>query len=289
MHALALELGSFCLPSEQFLTILSTRIASSIVTRGGKFVYQTVALSIEGFPYELAMQTFALATMDFTTPPGTTTWRVETMGQVQSVFGSIFEDGPDYCSGASKAFKTASEPVIRVIGTIMPGAVISHVDHSRGVAKLFINLNYILSDEDGELHPPKDINRLELLLSPEEVSELRSQVATDAYFMGEKGLPLSASWWRQIANEEQALMAEALLHNLSTAPAPAAGKRRRRADHYEVEQIMQEQRGWFLVRWAGYHPSWEAWRITGEVGSPVETWEQERVVRRTEAMTAWRG
>ena len=189
-------------------------------------MYQTVALSIEGFPHELAMQTFALATMDFTTPPGTTTWRVETMGQVQSVFGSIFEDGPDFCSGASKAFKTASEPVIRVIGTIMPGAVISHVEQSRGVAKLFINLNYILSDEDGELHPPKDINRLELLLSPEEVSELRSQVATDAYFMGEKGLPLSASWWRQIANEEQALMAEALLHNLSTAPAV---RHRRRA------------------------------------------------------------
>ena len=264
MHALALELGFFCLPSEQFLTILSTRIASSIVTRGGNFVYQTVALSIEGFPLELAMQTFALATMDFTTPRGTTTWRVETMGQVQCVFGSIFEDGPDYCSGASKAFKTASEPVIRVIGTIMSGAVISHVDHSRGVAKLFINLNYILSDEDGELHPPKDSNRVEILLSPEEVSELRSQVATDAYLMGEKGLPLSASWWRQLLNEEQALMAEALLHNLSTAPAE--GKRRRRADHYEVEQIMQEQRGWFLVRWAGYHPSWEAWRITGEVG-----------------------
>ena len=77
MHALALELGFFCLPSKQLLTILSTRIASSIVTRGGKFVYQTVALSIEGFPLELAMQTFALATMDFTTPPGTTTWRVE--------------------------------------------------------------------------------------------------------------------------------------------------------------------------------------------------------------------
>ena len=40
-------------------------------------------------------------------------------------------------------------------------------------------------------------------------------------------------------------MAEALLHNLSTAPAE--GKRRRRADHYEVEQIVQEQRGKLLV------------------------------------------
>ena len=25
-----------------------------------------------------------------------------------------------------------------------------------------------------------------------------------------------------------------------------------------------------------YHPSWEAWRISGVIGSPVETWEEVR-------------
>ena len=93
-----------------------------MVTRGSKFVYQSAALSLESFPLELARQTFAFATTDPTTPSGTTTWRMVTMAQTQLVFGSIFEDGPAFCMGASKAFKMDSEPVIRVIGTIMPGA-----------------------------------------------------------------------------------------------------------------------------------------------------------------------
>ena len=83
-------------------------------------------------------------------------------------------------------------------------------------------------------------------------------------------------------------MAEALLQNVSTAPVPAPGKQRRRADSYEIEKILQEQRGWYLVRWSGYHASWEAWRLSGEVGSPLETWEQLRSLKNTEAMAAWR-
>ena len=72
MHALALELGYFCTPSSEFLSNLAFRIASSIVTRGGKFVYQSAAFSIQGFPLELARQTLALAATDLDTPEGTT-------------------------------------------------------------------------------------------------------------------------------------------------------------------------------------------------------------------------
>ena len=289
MHAMALELGYFCTPSTDYLTNLATRIASSMVTRGSKFVYQSAALSLESFPLELARQTFAFGTTDPTTPSGTTTWRMATMAQTQLVFGSIFEDGPAFCMGASKAFKTASEPVIRVIGTIMPGAVVSHVMHKRGVERLYVNLNYVLSDEDGELHPPKDSRRIEIALTPEEINEIRAQVALDAHMMGESELPLSAGWWRQLHNETKALMAEALLHNAATMVAPVEGKRRRSDNFYDVEKIVEEQRGWFLVQWAGYHPSWEAWRLSGEVGSPVQTWEQLRAVRNTEALRRWRG
>ena len=38
-----------------------------------------------------------------------------------------------------------------------------------------------------------------------------------------------------------------------------------------------------------YHPSWEAWRISGAPGGAVETWEQGRFLKNTEAMRAWRG
>ena len=43
----------------------------------------------------------------------------------------------------------------------------------------------------------------------------------------------------------------------------------------------------YLVRWAGYHPAWEAWRIHGEIGSAVETWEPFRLVKDTEALDVW--
>ena len=153
----------------------------------------------------------------------------------------------------------------------------------------YLNFNYALVDENGELHPPKDSNRNEILLTPHEVSEIRTQVVSDVLALGEKDLPLSAGWWRQLGDETKALMAEAMVQNVATAPAPAPGKRKRRKDHYEIEAIVEEQRGWFLVRWAGYHPSWEAWRTSGEVGSAVETWEQRWRLKNTEALRAWSG
>ena len=70
---------------------------------------------------------------------------------------------------------------------------------------------------------------------------------------------------------------------------PRACSLKRRKDHYEIEASVEEQRGWFLVRWAGYHPSWEAWRTSGEVGSAVETWEQRWRLKKTEALRAWSG
>ena len=62
---------------------------------------------------------------------------------------------------------------------------------------------------------------------------------------------------------------------------------------YQIEEILQEHRTagrarmWYLVRWEGYEVEWEAWRIQGEVGSPVETWEPLSHVRHTEAFRKW--
>ena len=147
---------------------------------------------------------------------------------------------------------------------------------------------YSLLGESGDLHPPKDSNRNEIALTTQEEHDIRAQVLSDAMALAQRGAPLSPAWYRQLGDGAAAQMAEARLDNLSTAPAPAAGKRRR-WDTYEVEAIVNEERGWYLVRWAGYHPSWEAWRTSGAVGSPVETWEQGRYLMNTEAMRAWRG
>ena len=56
-----------------------------------------------------------------------------------------------------------------------------------------------------------------------------------------------------------------------------------------LEEVQTEGRAkaWYLVRWEGYQPDWEAWRIHGEEGSPIETWEPLRNVYRTEAHQRW--
>ena len=71
-------------------------------------------------------------------------------------------------------------------------------------------------------------------------------------------------------------------------------KAKRKRGHFEIECILKERRTlgkarrWYLVRWAGYEPSWEAWMIHGKVGEPVETWEPATVVKNTEALATWK-
>ena len=62
-------------------------------------------------------------------------------------------------------------------------------------------------------------------------------------------------------------------------------------DGFDIDRIVQEKRRskarWFLVRWEGYNPSWEAWRINGQRGEPVETWEPLATVQGTQALESW--
>ena len=95
----------------------------------------------------------------------------------------------------------------------------------------------------------------EIALTPQEIHEIRAQALSDALTLAMNDFPLSAQWMRQLGDEEKAQMTEAMVHNLTTAPKPPPGKRRRRADRYEIEAIVKEQRGWYLVRWAGYVPN----------------------------------
>ena len=94
------------------------------------------------------------------TKPGTTTWTIPGMDETNQVFGYIFGAATPSCSGASKAIRSPSEFVVRVIGTIMPGAIISHVQYPRGVTKLCASAF--------EPCPPPQSNSavLEMVLSP---------------------------------------------------------------------------------------------------------------------------
>ena len=44
---------------------------------------------------------------------------------------------------------------------------------------------------------------------------------------------------------------------------------------------------WCAGRAMGYHPSWEAWRINGLPGEPVETWEPLATLQGIQALESW--
>ena len=136
MHALANELGYFCTSATSYLKDLAGSIASSIRPRSGTAVYQSVDISLHNIPLQFCHQTFMFATQEPETKPGTTTWTIPGMDETNHVFGYIFGAATPSCSGASKAIRSPSESVVRVIGTIMPGAIITHVQYPRGVTKL---------------------------------------------------------------------------------------------------------------------------------------------------------
>ena len=251
MLELAEELGYSCTSHEVYLKDLATNIAAHLRNRSGLAIYQTACWSEANFPLDLARQLFAMASVQSSTSPGTTTWCCVNMQQVDAVFGSIFEDHHRMCFGATKALQAPSEPVIRVLATIMPGAEISHVVLARGVMRLQISLMYVLFDEDGEMHPPKDNQRREMELQQHLISELRAQAVKDAACLADLGAQLSAGWYRQLGNLQAAQMTEAMVLNFNNHPIPAKGKRRKAADTYDVERIVEMRGKWALVEWKG--------------------------------------
>ena len=90
-------------------------------------------------------------------------------------------------------------------------------------------------------------------------------------------------------------MMEARLHALTVMQVPDVPVSRRvrkpALAKFDIAMIVKEERRskarWFLVRWEGYHPSWEAWRINGQRGEPVETWEPLATVQGTQALESW--
>eukprot|EP00965_Chrysotila_dentata_P072850 2407962-Pleurochrysis_carterae.AAC.1 len=124
------------------------------------------------------------------------------------------------------------------------------------------------------------------------MGHMRRQILADARLMGEQNYPISPAWWRQLGEEQKAVDAEAGRLN------PKRSRKGQRATgstpaRYQIECILEEAKTagkakvWYLVRWEGYNPSWEAWRIRGDVGSPLETWEPRSHLLGTEAWDNW--
>ena len=69
-----------------------------------------------------------------------------------------------------------------------------------------VNFMYTLTDEDGEVHPPKDSERAEISISSELMTSIRQNVLTDALAIANKHPRLlSSKWYSQLGIEMPAL------------------------------------------------------------------------------------
>jgi hypothetical protein len=196
---------------------------------------------------------------------------------VTDVFEALLAMQSTYaCAGSSRALRTASENVIRVVATPMPEVEISWVNVDK-TDRLYVNFQYVLWDEHGEMHPPKDPNRNEVELEPALETALRQQVMSDLILMHKKGFPLSPGFLRQMGHREEATALEAILLNqpelveveelqvqgeaASSALTVQPATVKKGLNHFEVETILDQRAStgrahcWYLVRWAGYHPT----------------------------------
>jgi hypothetical protein len=286
LFALAHQLGYALTPMTQIKKEIGIAIARHMCSRVGNNICQTASYTLPRLDRRMMEELLGTPTL---VEGSTATWAPASVPGVALLAEPLLAAASGFfCAGSSRALKTASESVIRVVATLIPTVEISC---SGGRGKF--EFQYVLSDDMGELHPPKDGNRIEIALSEELSTALREQIFSDVQVMATKGFPLSAAYLRQVGWFHRAQEVEALQLNLVSAHnLVMAGGVRRRADVFEVDRIVSQRvRGRksknFLVRWTGYHPSWEIWRTTGSIGDPLETWETWATVSHTEALEAW--
>ena len=295
LMALARELGYTCKPLETYKLELSTALLQKMKNRVGGFVYQAVAFNI---PFQKeAAERLLVASLITQTKNLSITWRAETTEQARTLLGDLFEFGSKRgATGLSKPLQTLSERCVRVVATVAPALEMSWVRDEQGLERLYVNMQYVLFTDMGDIYWPKDGQRREILFSQEEEQDLRTAVLQDLL---QTDSLLAPRFWRQLGQEEKAAEVEALLsqpqrqaHAASSAVEDAMPQAAE-PETFQIAEILEEHRTagrakmWYLVRWEGYRQEWEAWRIRGDVGSPLETWEPLSHVRGTEAFQRW--
>lgn len=289
---LANELGYAISPIDNWMAYLSHSINMRLKTRGDNFQYQSAAFHIPNFPKLVAQSLFPPhCVMEETDRQQT--WTIRTMEELATTLHPILSKTDHMAAGCSRAIKLPSERVVRVVSTVISPMEIAWVQLDKGYDALYLNFNFVMVDEDGEVHAPKDLQRREMALSGMEF--IREQVLIDVRALTKADCPLGPGWWRQLGMPERAAEVETMLQN------PNGRFKRRKKElpnnvkKYEVDCILDERKStgragmWYLVRWLGYLPEWEPWRINGRPGiDPIETWEPRSVVQNTEALIAWK-
>ena len=307
LMVLARELGYVVQRRQSLEMDLGQQIYSRMTNREGKAIFQVIVFSMS-FPRQAAIQMFPDRLQLGSEEQGAISWHSESLEDARALIGNLLENISFRAYGLTRAVCPPSESVIRVWSTLMPTLEVKHAIMEHGAERLHFKGSYVLFDNSAELHAPKNDDKVEIEMCDALITALRQQVLQDVHQISEAHAPLSAHWWRQIGRDDLAAEVEAgRVTHQQRMRAAAAMERAAEIEHaaesppalspsphhFEVEQILAEEpttgaaRCYYLVQWQGYDESWEAWRISGEVGEPVQTWEPLKHVRRTEAFKKW--
>jgi G:T-mismatch repair DNA endonuclease (very short patch repair protein) len=293
--ALAYDAGYVIKSLESFREDLGAAIATRMRTRSRKYMWQTSSFSVHDFPREALLSLpEGLKTQD---SPNLLQYNADSMAQVEELAASILRCTKSV-RGLTRLLKKPSEPAARLVATLSALTLTwKKPQQLRSRPALVVDLQFVISTQHGEVHPPKDSSRREMHVSDAIMTMWRRKILADIKLHAEMGSRLAAGYWRQVGNFEMARQVDAggearLKRVRKATPAP----RRVRwtpAARFEVDAILEmreEAAGKMLkVRWAGYHPSWEVFRQEGEGkrGDPVLTWEPEAEMLHTDAYKEW--
>ena len=288
MHRLAALHGFACQPFKDHSKSFALEVAARLKPRRAAELYQVASFSLKGFPRSAAENLFSHVNPRVQTEKEIT-WEADTVEEVAAMMSDLFDRFVPHGAGLTKAIRPPSESAVSVVATLCPPFVCSCVKMPRGVM-LYVNYLYVLATDQGVIHPPKDSQRREIALMPNLLTALRVRVMQDVLSLSQRYEPLTSAFWQQLGMPARAAAVAA-----GGGPAMPRPPRERTAlpqfERYEIECVLETEHlrgGWWVrVRWAGYDPSWEAWRLSGVVGSPIETWEPLRLVCRTQAWHDW--
>ena len=204
------ELGYSLTPTIDYTRELAEQVVGRLVGRVGDAVYQSADFSLTNFP-EHAARSFLPAEF-ISNPPDQhgdkVTWRFEDMPSLEQHISPLLEQHPRV-GGTSRALRKESENVIRVVAGLIPPLEISIVKGG-GRTRLYLNMLYVIADDTGEIHYPKDSTRREISFADNLVNELRARLLRDVRRMADRKFPLSAGWLRQLGMVEEAAAADAI-------------------------------------------------------------------------------
>ena len=175
-------------PIERLRSEARLAIVTRLQNRTSADCYQAPAFFIRGFPKAAAEQIWGF----FEEPVKSSRGRVLTWAV----------DAPEACAkmvldleGCPRSFKGWGASRLlgsgKTIATVVPDLIISHVTTHNGREVLHISFSYVLFQDTGEMHFPKDANKKQIGIAPADEVRLRQLALTTLRAMEELSYPLS--------------------------------------------------------------------------------------------------